>query len=322
MAEKPKHELAIVAAKPMFLQIEQGDELRWNKEMVFALQVIRGNDSLQKCTDESIKNSIVNLATIGITLNPALALAYLVPRGGKCVLDISYRGMVRIATDSGSILDVDATVVYENDSFEYEMGLTPKLSHKPCMTGKKGEPVYVYAVAVLHNGMKKFIVLDMEEIEKVRSTSKARTGPWTEWLGEMMRKTAVKKLFKLLPQSEKLNQAVAILNEHEGLDEGKAVALAKDSQKATVLSRFMDAEVVDESTGEVTDVSALQTVYRMLADLSKLKGDSEDDLLAALTGQKYKQQQDLEAATPADLVKLQGLLQKGLDSEAGDLFDK
>jgi recombination protein RecT len=218
MTDRPRHELAIISAKSMFLKIENGDEARWNRELVFAMQVVRGSEALQKCTQESIQNAIINLATIGISLNPALALAYLVPRGGKCVLDISYRGMVMVATDSGSVLDIDASVVYENDVFDYEMGLSPKLVHRPVMSGNKGEAVFVYAVAILHNGMKKFIVLDREEVMKVKAVSKAKSGPWVEWESEMWRKTAVKKLFKLLPKTERMAEAIHMLNEHEGID--------------------------------------------------------------------------------------------------------
>lgn len=229
--QRPKYEMAIFSAKPMFLQIEQGDEARWNKELVFALQSIRSSEVLQRCPSESIMNAIVNLATIGISLNPALALAYLVPRGGKCVLDISYRGMVRIATDSGSVLDVDATVVHSRDEFYYEMGLDPKLVHRPHLGSDAGEMTHVYAVAVLHNGVKKFIVLNRKEIEKIKATSKAKAGPWVDWEAEMWRKTAVKKLYKLLPQTDRMSEAIAAVNEHEGLNE-------KQGKASDIASRF------------------------------------------------------------------------------------
>lgn len=333
VAARPNYELAVIEAKPMFTQCS--DEKTWLKEVGFAMQIIRGNDVLQKCDRQSIKNAIVNISLTGLSLNPALALAYLVPRDNKCVLDISYRGMIKVGTDSGSVKGVQANVVYTFDEFHYEEGTNQRIDFRrnldPPEDFKKDPLGYfwkyllcVYSIATLHDGGKDYMIMPKWRIEKIKASSKARSdrAPWGQWPEEMTRKTVIKYHYKTLPQTEHMAQAVAILNEHEGIDEGKASALAKDSQKATVLSRFMDAEVVDTATGEVTEKIDLQLIYRMLADLSKLKGDSEDDLCNALTGGKYKQQQDLDTATNEDVIKLHALLQKGLDSETGDLFDK
>lgn len=235
MSDHPKYELAIGSAKQMFVKIHDGDDSKWNRELVFAIQSIRANKVLQNCSQESIKNSVINIASIGISLNPALALAYLVPRGGACVLDISFRGLVKIATDSGSIIDIDATVVREKDFFEYEMGLEPRLVHRPYLEGDPGKPLFVYSIAILHNRMKKFLVMNKIDIEKVKSTSKARSGPWTEWEGEMWKKTVVKRMYKLLPQTDRMSQAVSVINEHEGLD--KSAPEAK-----SLMDRFAPVE--------------------------------------------------------------------------------
>lgn len=248
---RPKYELAIFGAKQMFLQIEQGDEARWNKELVFALQIVRGNELLQKCSQESIMNSIINLASIGITLNPALALAYLVPRDGKCVLDISYRGLIKVGTDSGSVKSIHANVVYSFDEFDYAEGSSPYIKHKRSMNppadflanplGKFWEYfVCAYSVATLHDGSKDYMLMPKYKIEKVRNTSKIKSekGPWGQWPEEMARKTVIKYHAKTLPQSEKLSTAISILNEHEGLDE-------KQTGASTLMNRFGLSDAID-----------------------------------------------------------------------------
>ena len=204
-----------------FLEIV--DEKTYHREIIFAKQAFDNSDVLQKCTVESIRNALVNIALTGASLNPVLQQAFLIPRKGKCCLDFSYRGLIKIATDSGGVLDIDATVVYENDlRFYYEMGLKPILKHVPVLSDQ-GKPTHVYAIAILASGIKKFIVLNKEEIEKVKKSSLAFSkGADTPWKGdfepEMWRKTAVKKLYKLLPQSERMSTAVSVLNEHEGID--------------------------------------------------------------------------------------------------------
>jgi recombination protein RecT len=90
--------------------------------------------------------------------------------------------------------------------------------------------------------MKKFLVMNKTEVEKVKATSRARKGPWIEWEGEMWKKTVVKRMYKLLPQTDRMSEAVAVINEHEGLDKTKLEA-------KTIMDRFetspQEAEMVE-----------------------------------------------------------------------------
>ena len=219
--------------------LECVDEKTYHKEIIFAKQAFENNDSLQKCSTSSIRNAIVNIALTGASLNPALQQAFLIPRKGKCCLDFSYRGLCKIAVDSDSVYDIDATVVLEGDDFYYEQGLNPVLRHIPKMYSvDKPQVIAVYAVATLHHGIKKFIVLDREKIERARKSSQMPNGPmWKEHYDEGAKKTAVKLLYKLLPQTEKMSVAVTALNEHEGLVQ---VTNAEKLQE-----KFTEPEVID-----------------------------------------------------------------------------
>lgn len=59
-------------------------------------------------------------AGIGISLNPAQKLAYLVPRKGAICLDISYMGLMHIAQQSGAIKWCQSAIVRRNDQFRRE----------------------------------------------------------------------------------------------------------------------------------------------------------------------------------------------------------
>ena len=205
--------------KDRFLEVV--DEKTYNKEIIFAKQAFDNNDALQKCSTASIRNAIVNIALTGASLNPALQQAFLIPRKGKCCLDFSYRGLCKIAVDSELVYDIDATVVLEGDLFYHEQGLNPVLKHVPNLyASEKDKPpvIAVYAVAALHHGIKKFVVLDKEKIERARKSSQMPNGPmWKDHYDEAAKKTAVKLLYKLLPQSERMSVAVKALNDHEGL---------------------------------------------------------------------------------------------------------
>lgn len=107
-----------------FLEMDaaNGKLLDFTQECLFARQQILKNDFTLKVASQngnSLQAAILNVAAIGISLNPASQHAYLVPRDGAICLDISYRGLVKLATDSGAIKWAKVELVYENDTFSW-----------------------------------------------------------------------------------------------------------------------------------------------------------------------------------------------------------
>jgi recombination protein RecT len=81
---------------------------------------LSANDYLKSIAEKnpaSLLQSVKNVASIGLSLSPAEKLAYLVPRKGKVCLDVSYVGLCRLATNSGSIEWIQAELYYSNDKF-------------------------------------------------------------------------------------------------------------------------------------------------------------------------------------------------------------
>src|ERR1700739_4461685 len=80
--------------------------IAFEREARFAMQIMEGNDFLADIAvsnKPSLRAAITNIAAIGISLNPANKQAYLVPRDKKVCLDISYMGLLDLATNAGSI---------------------------------------------------------------------------------------------------------------------------------------------------------------------------------------------------------------------------
>ena len=97
---------------------------------------------------------------------------------------------------------IEAHIVYENDEFEYELGLEPKLKHVPAMKNK-GKIAWVYAVYKLNSGGFGFEVMSKEDIEehKEKYSKAAQRGfsPWKNSWEEMAKKTVIKKALKYAP---------------------------------------------------------------------------------------------------------------------------
>ena len=215
-----KWEVIVNDVAPEFNRIAafDGNLVNFEREARFAVQTLENNDALARCTQTSIRNAIVNVAAVGLTLNPAMKLAYLVPRDGKACLDISYIGLVKIATDTGSVAAVKCEIVRKNDQFEYN-GPFEKPRHKfnPFASdAERGEIIGIYTIAKLTNGIDMIDCMDAEEINKIRNVSKAKSGPWQTWFEEMAKKAGIKRASKMWTRTERMSKAEEILNEHQG----------------------------------------------------------------------------------------------------------
>lgn len=216
---------AIQKAKERFSSVA-GDLVSYDKESIFAMQALMKTDYALQIANKnprSVQLAMVNVASTGLTLNPAHGYAYLVPRDGAIVLDISYKGLIKIATDAGGILWARADLVYAEDSFAYHgPALIPDHTAN-CFKPDRGELIGAYCIAKTREGDILTEVMALEEIEKIRGKSdlyaKRKSGPWVEWFAQMVKKAVIKRASKTWPytgRSGKLFEAIEIANASEG----------------------------------------------------------------------------------------------------------
>ena len=236
-------------------------DLAFETECLFAKQQIMKTDFTLKTAENntaSLRNAILNVAAIGISLNPASAHAYLVPRDGMVCLDISYRGLVKLATDAGAIEWAKAVLVYEGDEFEW-CGPNKEPNHKADVFNDKrinaADPLQNlkggYCLAKLKDGFM-VDVMTAGEILEVRNSSKAKNGPWKgKWAGEMAKKTLIKRAYKSWPQSgglARIEEAINVINQHEGLeslDTGEVEYLQHSKEQAETFHELLKGDPVD-----------------------------------------------------------------------------
>lgn len=249
--EKESKQLVFMAQKQF--EVSNEYKMNFNREAGFAIQILTNNPYLLKCDPDSVKHAIVNVALTGITLNPALKYAYLVPRKVKnelkCILDISYMGMIKILTDAGAVKNVDAGVIYANDKYDFRRGSDPYFKHQPALSNR-GEKVGAYAIAFLRDGGFQFEILGKEEIEKIRATSESykneegrKYSPWETWEDEMWKKSTLKRLFKLLPKTNFSDQLIASIS-HDYDNEVNDLTETKEDKYAGIFEDIPEATVV------------------------------------------------------------------------------
>jgi len=220
-----------------------------------ALTVVRKDQALARCKPESFAASLLTASALG--LEPGInGEAYLVAYKGECTLIVGYQGYAKLFWQHPMAKHLDAQAVHEHDDFDYAYGLEPFLTHKPKLGGDRGKVVAYYAVAGLTSGARVFVVLSPEEVKALRGGKTGSSGGIADPMHWMERKTALRQLFKLLPKSPMLAQAMAVddktgselAREQEITSDPPALAAGAHDQAA------LAPAAVDENTGEVLDV--------------------------------------------------------------------
>ncbi len=285
---------ALKGAQRPFRKIAKngGNIVQWESESMFALQALAHNSLLQKCDPLSIRDAIINVAAIGLSLNPQLQHIALIPRYSKkaggylCNADPMYQGLIKLATDSGSVLQTWCAVVYkseiEDHRFEYRTGSHPSLRHEPdpFKTNKMEDAVGAYCCADIRNSNHVHITfMSRDEIMKARDSSemikkalkedRQITGPWADWESEMWKKTVMKRAQKMWPKGTgRLETAVALANVAEGYIEPKptdiqatatpVVKLITDAQSKELRQLCRDAKMQVERVYKVYGITVME----------------------------------------------------------------
>lgn len=223
------------------------------------LTAMSSTPQLQQCTPKSFLGAMMQAAQLGVEPNTPLGQAYLIPYKNKgtleCSFQLGYKGLIDLAYRSGEVKDIQAHEVRENDVFEYELGLEPKLKHIPA-TSNRGPVILYYAVFHTKDGGYGFEVMSAEDIrEHAKKYSKAYSSgysPWTTNFDEMAKKTVLKKCLKYAPLKTEFVRAMSA-------DETIKSDISAHMTEVHDETEYIDIEAtpvpdnVDAETGEVID---------------------------------------------------------------------
>lgn len=217
MTQEPERQLtpeqAVVAQvrDPRFLEQVQAalpEGMPASRFVRATVTALLENPDLTGAQPRSLFQAVLRSAQDGLLPDGREAALVLFKQKGEAQPRAQYLPMIggyrKVAAEHGWALRT--AVVYEADEFEYELGLEPRVVHKPPPVGTmRGEPVAAYAVGRHQGtGAVEFEVMTAADIAKVRRTSRAKDhGPWVEWPERMWEKTVGKRLFKKLPLADR-----------------------------------------------------------------------------------------------------------------------
>ena len=204
-----------------------------------ALLSIRKTPALQECPVSTLLGCVVEASRLGLELGGARGQAYLIPFKEKgqpmAQMVIGYRGFVELMRRSGDVSSIRAVVVHQRDHFSLREGLEQVIDHVPCLEGDPGPLRFVYAVAKFSkSGDYQAVFLTKAEVDATKARSRSgQFGPWVTDYEEMAKKTAVRRLAKLMPLTVEAADAIEKDDEASYVD-STAVEVAHESAQAGV----------------------------------------------------------------------------------------
>jgi len=256
---------------------------------------------LLQCTASSVLKALMESARFGLEPNSPLGEAYLVPYGDKVEFIIAYRGMMKLAWNTGMLLSLDFDKVCENDLFTYKKGKEITFEHTPNLLSDRGMPYAYYAVAELKNGGFALHVMSKEEIlkhgKRYSKSYNGKSSPWQTDFDAMAYKTVIRQLCdKKLPKAT--TEQSLLMNEAAHIDDITADRAVFHDLEA------VSAKIIDEVHEDKSNTDKQAVYDRDFADVDAVDFKVEDEVVNEETGEVYEKQP--QGIQPEQTVILEG----------------
>lgn len=268
-----------------------------------AMTSLRTNPKLMECDPQSIMASIMLASQLG--LEPGvMGQCYLVPYKGTCTLIPGWQGLLDLVNRAGKATAWTGAV-YQGDEFEWQLGDTPKLTHRP--SGEEEKLTHVYAVARAFNSP--YPIIEVWPIAKVirhrDKFNKVGDRHYSYNNMEMYaRKVALLQALKYIPRSIELATAYNLDAAAEVGQQKLQINDVKEIIEGSLTFEPQQDQLEPEKKGPVSvpaeprESEISLTDFSHLMRLAKEHGVIEDDVL------RYAQE-TYKVGTIKDLTKAQ-----------------
>lgn len=248
----PKSLPELIDSSEVRIQEILPDGMSAKRVIRLAKLAIHKEPKLLQCDPISVIQAIMTASTIGLEINSPLGGAHLVPFGNQCVLVPDYRGLVRLALQSGGVVKLVAREVYADDHFDVVQGSDEKLVHIPNVSAEARKPediIAFYAIATLPDHSTVHEWRPRGDVDAIRDRAKgSNSGPWKTDYAAMGKKTLVKQLCRWLDLSPQFAEAVEHDNRADGYETGSLEADTPESIQERMREQArVDAEAMRAS---------------------------------------------------------------------------
>jgi recombination protein RecT len=222
--------------------MKAGDEER-ARFIAEIIQAAKANPKIINAERGSLLLALGEAAAMGLSVNPSLGEAYLIPRNRSYkdkndkwqkVLEVNfqpgYKGLVKLAYRSNLIDRIYTNVVYAGERYVETGGLEPNIVHEidhDKRTGDAKDIVAAYAVVKLKGSTEPlFETLGKGALVRIAESSgdprkKEWSDVWKDHFEPMARKSALIRLCKLLPRNDELRSLHMVVERDSMREVGK-----------------------------------------------------------------------------------------------------
>lgn len=285
---------------------------------------VSASEALQNCTPQSIMRSAARAATLGLSCDPALGQAHLVPFKNEATLIPGWRGIRDMAYRTGQVAKINVGFLAEGQEWvEDQLTGDAHIEGMP----KSNKPIGYFAYMKTLNGREHSLYMCIEEIEAhkekyAQGYQRAKSAWQTDWC-KMAKKTVLSQMLKQWAPLDPTGTVVAnleyastaidempmpgdvtIINPHEGKSNAQLLdELGFDADEP------VDAEYTD------TDEEAIETSAP--GSIGELKTWAVD---GQLPGVSYQEVDRVYKSTGEDLKDTWMIIKGKIDSKQAALL--
>ena len=211
---------------------------------------------LQACTQESIANSLLDMATQG--LNPSKDQCYFIAYGNKLTMSRSYLGTIALTKRIKGVKDVKGYAVYKDDKFELGFDiLTGKqkiLEFCPGLNRDSKNLIGAFALILGDNEILHTEYMDINQIHNAwnQGSMKGNSGAHKNFPDQMAIKTVINRACKYYVSTSDDSDKIAEFMNKSVEDTDRELEEEK--------KEFANKEVVEiEETGEIIEAEIEDT---------------------------------------------------------------
>lgn len=214
-------------------------ESKFQEEVFALMELANENPNIARCTRFSMFAALVKAGATGLSFRDQRL--YAIPYGDTLKVQISTHGKRELMSRMPDVKRVyEAQCVVRGDTFEHD-----KINNKVVLhVGKNANPLTIdnilasYVRIEFRDKSVIDVVVYAEDIKAAKSKSKAQNGPWKDFPGEMAKKVAYNRAYKLYYQRPE--NITDFANETDGETDDADFSVVTES-----------GEKVDGGTGEI-----------------------------------------------------------------------
>lgn len=219
------------------------------------LQLQEG-DILQSCTKESIANSLLDMATQGLSV--AKRQGAFIKYGNKVVFQREYAGNVALAKRYAGMKDVRGNVIYNDDVFKFgvnaDTGRKYIIQHTQEVSNiDPAKIIGAYALVMMESGDTFLEVMSMQQIKSSweMGASKGNSPAHRNFPDQMCVKTVINRALKILISSSDDSVLMENVETNRKMDDFKS-EVAENANKGAVI------DIPDEPMQDAVEVKEEQ----------------------------------------------------------------